>query len=256
MFKRITLHHPTQIIGDISECVTRSRSIPSSELAHSAFVASFEPKDICHALSDDSWVNAMHEELENFERTPMTLSCNSNGSIDVNGIFEFSNSVAQVDVKKDEDNTFKFTPEEGCRLEQVSLNGFDISAMVKNNTLTTTIPENSTMIVTFARESADINGDGYVDISDVVRLMLYISISVLTNILSIMRIRIHPYRIEREEIVWVLSPLYFLLIELSCYSKLNINGVCQTHRQLHFTYSTFQVSSGSFCHHRIDLELP
>ena len=101
----------------------------------------------------------------------MTLSCNSKGSIDVNGIFEFSNSVAQVDVKKNEDNTFIFTPEEGCRLEQVSLNGFDISAMVKNNTLTTTIPENSTMIVTFARESSDINGDGYVDISDVVRLV-------------------------------------------------------------------------------------
>ena len=42
---------------------------------------------------------------------------------------------------------------------------------VKNNTLTTTLPENSTMIVTFARESSDINGDGYVDISDVVRLV-------------------------------------------------------------------------------------
>jgi hypothetical protein len=28
----------------------------------------FEPKDIGHALSDSNWVNAMHEELENFER--------------------------------------------------------------------------------------------------------------------------------------------------------------------------------------------
>jgi hypothetical protein len=32
------------------------------------FVALFEPRDIRHALSDSSWVNAMHEELENFER--------------------------------------------------------------------------------------------------------------------------------------------------------------------------------------------
>ena len=32
------------------------------------FVASFEPNDIGHALSNSNWVNAMHEELENFER--------------------------------------------------------------------------------------------------------------------------------------------------------------------------------------------
>jgi hypothetical protein len=32
------------------------------------FVALFEPRDVEHSLSDLSWVNAMHEELENFER--------------------------------------------------------------------------------------------------------------------------------------------------------------------------------------------
>jgi hypothetical protein len=32
------------------------------------FVALFEPRDVGHALSDSSWVNVMHEELENFER--------------------------------------------------------------------------------------------------------------------------------------------------------------------------------------------
>jgi hypothetical protein len=31
------------------------------------FVALFEPRDIGHALFDLRWVNAMHEELENFE---------------------------------------------------------------------------------------------------------------------------------------------------------------------------------------------
>ncbi|WVZ75651.1 LOW QUALITY PROTEIN: hypothetical protein U9M48_023686 [Paspalum notatum var. saurae] len=36
--------------------------------SHSAYVASFEPRDVLHALSDPNWVNAMHEELENFER--------------------------------------------------------------------------------------------------------------------------------------------------------------------------------------------
>jgi hypothetical protein len=32
------------------------------------FVALFEPRDIGHTLSNSSWVNAMHEELEDFER--------------------------------------------------------------------------------------------------------------------------------------------------------------------------------------------
>ncbi|WVZ58357.1 hypothetical protein U9M48_008636 [Paspalum notatum var. saurae] len=36
--------------------------------SHSAYVATFEPRDVSHALSDSNWVNATHEELENFER--------------------------------------------------------------------------------------------------------------------------------------------------------------------------------------------
>jgi hypothetical protein len=32
------------------------------------FVALFEAQDVGHALSDSSWVNVMHEELQNFER--------------------------------------------------------------------------------------------------------------------------------------------------------------------------------------------
>jgi hypothetical protein len=61
-------HPPSRIIGDINECMTQSRSSNASHFAHSAFVATFEPKDIGHALFDPNWVNAMHEELEIFER--------------------------------------------------------------------------------------------------------------------------------------------------------------------------------------------
>jgi hypothetical protein len=61
-------HPPSVIIGDINERTTWSRSRNASHFAHSASVATFEPKDIGHALSDPNWVNAMHEELENFER--------------------------------------------------------------------------------------------------------------------------------------------------------------------------------------------
>jgi hypothetical protein len=50
------------------------RVIRFSRLAHLScftnrlFVALFEPQDDGNALFDSSWVNAMHEELENFER--------------------------------------------------------------------------------------------------------------------------------------------------------------------------------------------
>jgi hypothetical protein len=48
--------------------MARSRSRNASHFAHSAFVATFVPKDTGHAPSNPNWVNAMHEELENFER--------------------------------------------------------------------------------------------------------------------------------------------------------------------------------------------
>jgi hypothetical protein len=49
--------------------VTRSsRSAHLSYFTNTLFVVLFEPRDVGHALSDLSWVNAMHEELENFER--------------------------------------------------------------------------------------------------------------------------------------------------------------------------------------------
>ncbi|WVZ64766.1 hypothetical protein U9M48_014241 [Paspalum notatum var. saurae] len=61
--------HPSKnIIGGLNERVTRSRSTSLAHFAHFAFVASFEPHNVGHALSDANWVNAMHEELENFER--------------------------------------------------------------------------------------------------------------------------------------------------------------------------------------------
>jgi hypothetical protein len=45
-------HPPSRLIGDINERTTRSRSRNASHFAHSAFVATFEPKYIGHALSD------------------------------------------------------------------------------------------------------------------------------------------------------------------------------------------------------------
>jgi hypothetical protein len=56
-------HLASRIISDMNECTTRSRVRNNSHFAHAAFVATFEPKNIGHALSDHNWVNSMHEEL-------------------------------------------------------------------------------------------------------------------------------------------------------------------------------------------------
>jgi hypothetical protein len=67
--RRVQVDHPaSRIIGDMNKRTTRSRVQNNSHFARAAFVATFEPKDIGHALSDHNWVNSMHEELENFER--------------------------------------------------------------------------------------------------------------------------------------------------------------------------------------------
>jgi hypothetical protein len=68
--RRIQVDHPhSRITSDINERTTWSRSRNASHFAHSTFVATFETKDIGHARSDPNWMNAMHEELENFDKT-------------------------------------------------------------------------------------------------------------------------------------------------------------------------------------------
>jgi hypothetical protein len=67
--RRVQVDHPaSRIIGDMNEHTTRLRVRNNSHFAHAASVATFEPKDIGHILSDHNWVNSMHEELGNFER--------------------------------------------------------------------------------------------------------------------------------------------------------------------------------------------
>ena len=64
----IARDHPLDtIIGDISRgAQTRSRLTSFCE--HFSFLSSIEPKNIDEALNDVDWVNAMHEELNNFTR--------------------------------------------------------------------------------------------------------------------------------------------------------------------------------------------
>ena len=60
-------HPPEHMIGNLEESVRRSRLAHLTCFTNSTLVVSFEPKDVGYALSDMSWVNAMHEDLENFE---------------------------------------------------------------------------------------------------------------------------------------------------------------------------------------------
>jgi hypothetical protein len=67
-------HPPQQIIGNLNERVTWfSRLAHLSCFTNTLYVALFEPQDVGHALSDSSWVNAMHEELVNFERNQIWI---------------------------------------------------------------------------------------------------------------------------------------------------------------------------------------
>jgi hypothetical protein len=49
------------------------------------FVALFETRDVGHALFDSSWVNAMHERLENFERNQVWIIVEPSRDVNVIG---------------------------------------------------------------------------------------------------------------------------------------------------------------------------
>ncbi|WVZ75656.1 LOW QUALITY PROTEIN: hypothetical protein U9M48_023691 [Paspalum notatum var. saurae] len=77
---QLTSGHPKElIIGSPTRGVTtRSRNTAAFVQAYS-FVSSIEPSTIDQALSDPDWVNAMHEELNNFTRNE-TLEARPKGA--------------------------------------------------------------------------------------------------------------------------------------------------------------------------------
>ena len=99
------------------------------------------------------------------------LSCDTKGSVSINGGTAISSKITSSEFNEDAENTFTFTPKANCKLDQVILNGLDITVNVENNTLTTTIPANSQMIVTFTNQTGDMNNDGVLDITDVVAIV-------------------------------------------------------------------------------------
>jgi hypothetical protein len=61
------------------------RSVHLSCFSNTPFVALFDPRDGGHTLSDLSWVNDMHEELENFERNQVWTLVDPSRDVNVIG---------------------------------------------------------------------------------------------------------------------------------------------------------------------------
>ena len=99
------------------------------------------------------------------------MSCNNKGKVKINGMTDFTNNVDEVSVYDGVDNTFTFQPNDKCELRQVLIDGLDVTLSVENNQLTTKVNEGSKMIVMFDKSGVDVNGDGMVNISDVVALV-------------------------------------------------------------------------------------
>ena len=59
--------HKNTVIGSITAPL-KTRTQVRDEVSHVCYVSVIEPKNVNDALCDDSWINAMHEELAQFER--------------------------------------------------------------------------------------------------------------------------------------------------------------------------------------------
>ena len=118
------------------------------------------------------------KRLTNIEAIPATvmLSCNDRGKVSVNGGEDMSSIICELVAMDGAANSFVFTPNEDCQLEQVLVDGNDVTSQVSNNTLNVVLNDGSKVIVSFrdASSDMDVNHDGSVDISDVVTLVNFI----------------------------------------------------------------------------------
>ncbi len=133
----------------------------------------YVPKGLVGAYQSTKDWNSI-EKIEEIPGIALAMACNNKGKVKVNDGVQFTNDMGEVSVYDGVDNSFVFTPEENCQLEQVLIDGLDVTLSVKNNELKTKIHKNSKMIVTFSKMGYDVNGDGTVDISDVVKLVNFI----------------------------------------------------------------------------------
>ena len=103
------------------------------------------------------------------------VSCNDKGKVRMTNVgVQFTNNVVDVIINDGTDNLFYFEPNDNCVLKQVLIDGVDVTHSVRYNELKATVHQGSKMIVIFDEPSYDVNGDGTVNITDVVNLVNFI----------------------------------------------------------------------------------
>lgn len=103
------------------------------------------------------------------------VSCNDKGKVRmINVGVQFTNNVVDVIINDGTDNLFYFEPNDNCVLKQVLIDGVDVTRSVRYNELKATVHQGSKMIVIFDEPGYDVNGDGTVNITDVVNLVNFI----------------------------------------------------------------------------------
>ena len=114
--------------------------------------------------------------ISKIEEKPQALvvSCNDKGKVRINMGVQFTNNVVDVIVNDGVDNLFYFEPNDNCVLKQVLIDGVDVTGSVRYNELTAKVYKGSRMIVIFDEPGYDVNGDGTVNITDVVNLVNFI----------------------------------------------------------------------------------
>ena len=114
--------------------------------------------------------------ISKIEEKPRALvvSCNDKGTVKINRGVKFTNNVVDVIVNDGVDNLFYFEPNDNCVLKQVLIDGVDVTGSVRYNELTAKVYKGSRMIVIFDEPGYDVNGDGTVNITDVVKLVNFI----------------------------------------------------------------------------------
>jgi hypothetical protein len=130
----------------------------------------YVPKGLVNTYQSTADWNSI-KKIEEIPGIALAMSCNNKGKVVVNGGVHFTNDMGEVSVYDGVENTFTFQPNNNCELRQVLIDGLDVTLSVENNQLTTKVHEGSKMIVVFDKSGADVNGDGQLNISDVVALV-------------------------------------------------------------------------------------
>lgn len=116
--------------------------------------------------------------FKNIEAIPATimLSCNGQGGVSMNGGDVMAATICELVAMDSAPNAFVFTPNEDCLLEEVLVDGVNMTNQVSENALNVVVHDGSKVIVSFrnAGVDMDVNHDGSVNISDVVTLVNFI----------------------------------------------------------------------------------